>query len=106
MYVPRKDAGYIGRRMLMMEQPEKRKRGRPKRRFMDAVREDMTAVEVTEEDAGERTEWRWNPLWRPLAAERRRHFLRANQCTLLWFYCYAVLSMGIHRAGLSRVSSC
>ena len=27
-------------------------------RFMDAVREDMTAVEVTEEDAEERTEWR------------------------------------------------
>ena len=25
---------------------------------MDAVREDMTAVEVTEEDADERTEWR------------------------------------------------
>ena len=25
---------------------------------MDAVREDMTAVEVTDEDAEERTEWR------------------------------------------------
>ena len=30
----------------------------PKRRFMDAVGEDMTAVEVTEEDEEERTEWR------------------------------------------------
>ena len=40
-----------------MELPGKRKRGRPKRRFMAAVREDMTAVEVTEEDE-ERTEWR------------------------------------------------
>ena len=56
--VLRKDAGCIWRRMLTMEQPEKRKRGRPERRFMDAVREDMTAVEVTEEDAEERTEWR------------------------------------------------
>ena len=36
--------------MLRMELPEKRKRGRPKRRFKDAVREDMTEVEVTEED--------------------------------------------------------
>ena len=36
----------------------KEKRGRSKRRFMDAVREDMTAVEVTEEDVEERTEWR------------------------------------------------
>ena len=53
----RKDAG---RRMLTMELPEKRKRGgRPKMRFMDAVREDVTAVEVTEEDAEEKTEWRW-----------------------------------------------
>ena len=29
----------------------KRKRGRPKRRFMDAGREDMTVVEVTQEDS-------------------------------------------------------
>ena len=26
---------------------------------MDAVREDMAVVEVTEEDAEDRTEWRW-----------------------------------------------
>ena len=55
----RKDEGYIGRKMLRMELPGKRKRGSPKRRFMDAVREDMTVVEVTEEDAEDRTEWRW-----------------------------------------------
>ena len=54
----RKDAGYIGRRILTMELPGKRKRERPKRMFMDAIREDMTAVEVAEEDAEERTEWR------------------------------------------------
>ena len=35
------------------------KRGRPKSRFMDAVREDMAVVEVTEQDAEDRTEWRW-----------------------------------------------
>ena len=34
-----KDDGYIGRRMLRMELPGKRKRGRPKRRFMDVVKE-------------------------------------------------------------------
>ena len=58
--------GYIGRRMPRMELPGKRKRGRPKRRFMDAVREDMAEVEVTEEDADDRTKWRrkircWEP---------------------------------------------
>ena len=42
-----------------MELSGKRKRGRPKRRFMDEVREDMADVEVTEADAEDRAEWRW-----------------------------------------------
>ena len=50
-HLRRKDDGYIGRRMLRMELPGKRKRGRPKRRFMDVVKEYMAEVEVTEEDA-------------------------------------------------------
>ena len=58
-HVRRKDDGYIGRRMLRKELPGKRKRGRPKRRFMDVVREDMAVVEVTEEDTEDRAEWRW-----------------------------------------------
>ena len=45
--------------MLRMELPRKRKRGRPRRRFMDGMREDMARAEVTEEDAEDRTEWRW-----------------------------------------------
>ena len=51
-HVLRKDDGYIGRRVLRMELPGKRKRGRPKRRSMDEV-------EVTEEDAEDRSNWRW-----------------------------------------------
>ena len=50
--------GYIGRRMLRMELPGKRKRGSPKRRFMDVVIEDMAEVEVTEEDTEGRNSWR------------------------------------------------
>ena len=42
----------------MMELPGKRKRERPKRRFMDVVKEDMTEVEVTEEDTLGRKNWR------------------------------------------------
>ena len=57
-HVLRKDDGYIGRRMLRMELPGKRKRGRPKRRFMDVVKEDMAEVEVKEEDAEDRSNWR------------------------------------------------
>ena len=40
--------------MLRMELPGKRKRGKPKRRFMDVVKEDMAEVEVTEEDTVDR----------------------------------------------------
>ena len=52
------DDGYIGRRMLRMELPGKSKWGRPKRRFMDVVKEDMAEVEVTEEDTENRNNWR------------------------------------------------
>ena len=45
-HLRRKYDGYIGRRMLRMELPGKRKRGRPKRRFMDVVKEDVAEVEI------------------------------------------------------------
>ena len=41
-----------------MELQGKRKRGRPKRRFMDVVKDDMAEVEVTEEDTVDRKNWR------------------------------------------------
>ena len=53
-----KDDGYIGSRMLRMELPGKRKRERPEMSFMDVVKEDMAEVEVTEEDAVDRNNWR------------------------------------------------
>ena len=68
-HVLRKDYGYIGRRMLRMELPGKRKRGKPKRSFMDVVKEDMVEVEVTDEDAEDRME---NLLWRPLMGKSRK----------------------------------
>ena len=57
--VRRKDDGYIGRRILRMELPGKRKWGRPKRRFNHVVKEDIAEAEGTEEDAEDRTKWRW-----------------------------------------------
>ena len=47
-----------GRRMLRMELPGKGKRGGPKRRFIDVVKEDMAEGEVTEEDTVYRNNWR------------------------------------------------
>ena len=47
-----------------MELPGKRNlRGRPKRRFMDVMKEDMAEVEVTEEDTEVRNNWRWKIRW-------------------------------------------
>ena len=40
-HVMRRDQEYVGRKMMEMELPRKRKRGRPKRRFLDVVKEDM-----------------------------------------------------------------
>ena len=37
-HVQRKDKGYIGKRMLEMELPGRSRRGRPKRRYIDAVK--------------------------------------------------------------------
>ena len=44
---------------MKKELPGKRKRVRPKRRSMNVVKEDMTEVEVTEEDTEDRNNWRW-----------------------------------------------
>ncbi|KAI5109063.1 hypothetical protein C0J45_0460, partial [Silurus meridionalis] len=53
-HVQRRDMNYIGRRMLRMEPPGRRRRERPRRRFMDVVREDMQVVGVKEADVEER----------------------------------------------------
>uniref|UniRef100_A0A087XJI6 Uncharacterized protein n=1 Tax=Poecilia formosa TaxID=48698 RepID=A0A087XJI6_POEFO len=57
-HVQRRDTEYIVRRMLRMDLPGKRPRGRPKRRFMDGVKEDMKVVGVREEDAEDRFTWK------------------------------------------------
>ncbi|KAF3697472.1 hypothetical protein EXN66_Car013152 [Channa argus] len=57
-HVQRRNCEYICRRMLRLELPGRRSRGRAKRRFMDVVREDMKLVGVREEDAEDRVRWR------------------------------------------------
>ncbi|KAI5617791.1 mucin-19-like [Silurus asotus] len=74
-HVQSRDMGYIGRRMLRIELPGRRKRGRPRRRFMDVVREDMQVFELKEADVEDRGVWRQMILCGdPLMgeAERRR----------------------------------
>ena len=51
-HVQRREEEHIGRRVMMMKPPGRRRRGRPKRRFMGAVRDAMR-----EEDVGDRQRW-------------------------------------------------
>ena len=57
-HVMRRDQEYVGRKMMEMELPGKRKRGRPKRRFLDVVKEDMGEVGAKEMDVEDRKIWK------------------------------------------------
>ena len=53
-----RDQEYVGRKRIKMELPGKRRRGRPKRRFVDVVKEDMGEVGAKETDIEDRKAWR------------------------------------------------
>ena len=57
-HVIRRDQEYVERRVIEMELLGKRKRGRPKRRFLDVVKEDMWEVGAREKEIENRTLWR------------------------------------------------
>ena len=57
-HVMRRDQEYVGRKMMEMELPRKRRRGRPKRRFLDVVKEDMKKVGAKKMDIEDRKMWR------------------------------------------------
>ena len=54
----RQNAEYIGKSMLCLELPGKRRRKRPKTRFMDMIRENMRVVGVSDRDTANRRNWR------------------------------------------------
>ena len=56
--------------MLAMGLPGRRRRGKPKRRYMDAVKEDMQVVGVRVEDTKNRLKWKIDSLWQPLKTEK------------------------------------
>ena len=62
--VMRRDQKYAGRKMMEMELPGKRRRGRPKKKFVDVVKEDMGEVGAKETDVEglENDETLWPPL--------------------------------------------
>ena len=57
-HVKRRDQEYVGRKTLEMVPPGRRKRGRPKQRWMDCVNRDMRAIGTTKDEILDRTGWR------------------------------------------------
>ena len=57
-HIMRRHQEYVEKKMMEVELPGKRKRGRPKRRFLDAMKEDMGEVGAKETDVENRTAWR------------------------------------------------
>ena len=61
-HVKRREEDYVGKSMMEMTRPGRRKRGRPRRRWMDLVREVMERVGAREGDEVDRVKWRL--VWR------------------------------------------
>ena len=57
-HVMRRGQENIGRKKMEMELPGKRRRGRPKRKFLDVVKKDMGKVGAKETDVEDRKMWR------------------------------------------------
>ena len=56
-HVLQRNVEYVGKWVIGMDLPGKR-RGRPLRRYMDVVKEDLKVVGDTEKDTEDRTKWR------------------------------------------------
>ena len=57
-HVKRREEGYVGKTMMEMAVPGRRKRGNPRRRWMDLAREDVERVGAKEGDEVDREKWK------------------------------------------------
>ena len=48
----------MGKRVIVMEVPGKRRRGRPNRRWLDKIKYDLSERESLREEAQDRVKWR------------------------------------------------
>ena len=53
-HILRREDEYVGKRVMAMEVPGKRRRGRPKRRWLDSIRNDLSERELSRDDAQDR----------------------------------------------------
>ena len=56
-HVKCREDDYVGRRAMDIRMPGQRKRSRPKRRWLDCIKEDMETVGASPEDIQDRKRW-------------------------------------------------
>ena len=57
-HVLRREDEYVGKRVMAMEVSGNKRRGRPKRRWLDSIRNDLSERELSKENAQDRAKWR------------------------------------------------
>ena len=57
-HVLRRDDKYVGKRVMGMEVAGKSRRGRPKRGWLDSIRNGLSERELSREDTQDRAKWR------------------------------------------------
>ena len=56
-HVLRREDEYVGERVMGMEVPGNRRRGRPKWRWLDSIRNNLSERELSREDTQDRAKW-------------------------------------------------
>ena len=57
-HVLRRQDEYVAKSVMVMEVPGKRRRGRPKQRWLDNIKNDLSERELLGEEAQDRVQWR------------------------------------------------
>ena len=57
-HLMRRENDHVGRNTMEMEVQGRRRRGRPRKRWRDCVRDDMQLKGINEEDTQDRNQWR------------------------------------------------